>query len=240
MRNRLSIPTGLSAATFGALFAGVLATAAGAAPAKKVEIAYDVSRNGTPIAELVEKLEHDGKTYRLEANLKGKGLFALRGDATRVSRGQIAADGLHPLEFEDKRTGRDAARAKFDWAAKTLTLQAKEGASETKPLPADIQDRLSFAYNFAFRVPGTAVMPVSITDGKGVSTSSYKAAGREKITTPAGEFDALKIERQKKEPDDRTSEIWLSARHGYVPVRILVIEKDGTRIDQVATRVTAP
>ena len=236
MRNKPFFPTSLSAALAAAL---VAALPAWAAPAHRVEIAYDLSRNGTPIAEIVEKLEHDGKTYRLAAQLKGKGLFALRGDAARTSRGSIAADGLHPLEFEDKRTGRDTVRAKFDWPAKVLTLQANDGASETRPLPPDIQDRLSFAYAFAFRVPGPAPVGVSITDGKGISTSSYKVAGREKVSTPAGEFDALKLEREKKEPGDRSSEIWLSARHGYVPVRILVLEKDGTRLDQVATRITA-
>ena len=94
-----------------------------AAPPQKLEIAYELNRNGTPIAEMIEKLEHDGKTYRLSGQLKGKGIFALRGDAARTSRGSIAADGLHPLEFEDKRTGRDTATAKFDWAAKTVTLQ---------------------------------------------------------------------------------------------------------------------
>ena len=216
-----------------------LALPALAAPAQHVEIAYDLSRNGMAVAEMVERLEHDGKTYRLSGQLKGKGVFALRGDAARTSRGTIGADGLHPVEFEDKRTGRDTSRAKVDWTAKTLTLQGKEGAAETKPLPADLQDRLSFPYSFSFRVPGNAPVPVSITDGKGISTSSYKAAGRETIKTPAGDFEALRLEREKKEPDDRTSEIWLATKHGYVPVRILVVEKDGTRIDQVATRLTA-
>ena len=41
------------------------------------------------------------------------------------------------------RSKSDTARAKFDWTAKTVTLQAKEGAAETKPLPADIQDIMS-------------------------------------------------------------------------------------------------
>jgi hypothetical protein len=221
------------------LIALSVALPAAAAPGQHVEIAYDLIRNGTPIAEMVERLEHDGKTYRLSAQLKGKGIFALRGDAARTSRGSIGADGLHPLEFEDKRTGRDTARAKFDWAAKTLTLQDKESAADTRPLPADIQDRLSFAYSFAFHVPGSAPVTVSITDGKGISTSAYKAAGRETVKTPAGEFEALKLEREKKEPGDRTSEIWLAAKHGFLPVRILVVEKDGTRIDQVATRLSA-
>jgi len=219
------------------LIALSVALPAAAAPAQQVEIAYELIRNGTPIAEMVERLEHDGKTYTLSGQLKGKGVFALRGDAARTSRGSIVAGGLRPAEFEDKRTGRDTARAKFDWAAKTLTLQGKDGAAETKPLPADIQDRLSFAYSFAFHVPGSAPVPVSITDGKGVSTSSYKATGRETVKTPAGDFEALKLEREKKQPDDRTSEIWLAAKYGYVPVRILVVEKDGTRIDQVATRL---
>ncbi|MBS0336407.1 MAG: DUF3108 domain-containing protein [Proteobacteria bacterium] len=215
-----------------------LASSAGAAPAQRVEIAYELSRNGSAIAELVEKLEHDGKSYRLSALMKGKGLMSLRGDAARTSRGSIAAEGLRPLEFEDKRTGRDTARAKFDWQAKTLTLQAKEGAAETKPLPPDIQDRLSFTYSFAFHAPGTAPVPLSITDGKGISTSVYEPAGRETLKTPAGEFETLKMTRRKNNPDDRSSEIWLAEKRGYLPVRILVVEKNGTRIDQVATRVT--
>lgn len=238
MRNRRFFQTSLSAA---ALLGAALAMVqpAAAAPARHVEIAYELSRNGTPVAELVEKIEHDGKTYRLTAQVKGKGLFALRGDATRTSRGSIAADGLHPVEFEDKRTGRDPVRATFDWPARTMTFYSKEGVPEVRPLPPDLQDRLSFGYAFSFRVPGAAPVGVSVTDGKGISTSSYKAAGREKVSTPAGEFEALKLEREKKAPEDRTSEIWLSVRHGYVPVRVLVVEKDGTRIDQVATRVTA-
>lgn len=228
MRNSILFLIGLS-----------LAPSAGAAPAQRVEIAYELSHNGSAIAELVEKLEHDGKSYRLSAQMKGKGLMSLRGDATRSSRGSIVAEGLRPLEFEDKRTGRDTARAKFDWQAKTLTLQAKEGAAETKALPPDIQDRLSFTYSFAFHVPGSAPVPLSITDGKGISTSVYEPAGREMLKTPAGDFEALRMVRRKNNPDDRSSEIWLAEKRGFLPVRILVVEKNGTRIDQVATRVTA-
>ena len=227
MRNSFCFLIGLS-----------LAFPVAAAPAGKVEIAYELNRNGSAIAELVEDLEHDGKTYRLSAQMKGKGLYSLRGDATRSSRGTIGAEGLRPIEFEDKRTGRDTARAKFDWAAKTLTLQSKEGASETKPLTVGMQDRMSFAYSFAFRVPGAAPVTLNITDGKGVSSSVYTASGRETVKTPAGEFEALKLTRQKNNPDDRSSEIWLAVKQGYLPVRILVVEKDGTRVDQVATRVS--
>lgn len=231
MRNSLSFLIGLS------LSAGIAAGAA-AAPAKKVEIAYELSRNGTAIAETIERLEHDGRVYRISSETRGKGLFALRGDATRTSRGAIGPGGLRPAEFEDKRSGRDTVKARFDWNARKLTLQGREGAVETRPLPDNAQDRLSFQYGFAFHPPGSAPMSFSVTDGKGVSTSVYEVAGREQLKTPAGEFETLKLARRRNNPDDRSSEIWLAVKRDFLVVRVLVTEKNGTRIDQVATRLT--
>jgi len=210
-----------------------------AAPAQHTEIAYEVARNGAAMAELTETLEHDGKAFRIAARMKGKGLFALRGDATRTSRGAITVDGLRPAEFEDHRSGRDTARAKFDWQAKTLTTQSGDGAPESKPMPPNAHDRLSYLYTFAFHAPGSGPFGFSITDGKGISTVVYEAAGHEALKTPAGEFETLKLARKKNAPDERSTEIWLATKRNFLPVRILVIEKDGTRIDQIATRVPA-
>jgi hypothetical protein len=76
----------------------------------------------------------------------------------------------------------------------------------------------------------------TIADGKGLSRHVYKIVGRERIKLPAGEFDAVKVARQS---DDRESaELWLAAERNYIPVRLLVVEKDGTRYDQVATRIS--
>jgi hypothetical protein len=38
-------------------------------------------------------------------------------------------------------------------------------------------------------------------------------------------------------PDDKSTDIWFAAEHDFLPVRILVVEKDGTRSDQVVTRI---
>lgn len=213
------------------------AGAAAAAPAARVEIAYELSSNGSSIAEIVERLEHDGKTYRLSALAKGKGVLGLRGDVKRSSRGTIAADGLRPAEFEDLRPGRDPARAKFDWNVKTLTMQYK-GGQETRPLPANAHDRLSFLYGFAFSPPAAQPVTLNVADGRGVSVYVFQSAGREKLRTPAGEFDTLKLVKRKDGPDDRGTEIWLAVGHGLLPLRILITEKDGTRIDQVASRIS--
>ena len=200
-----------------------VAGAAAAAPPQRVEIEYELSRNGTVVAEVVHRLEHDKKTYTLRETWQGKGVFALAGKANRSSRGAIAPDGLRPVEFEDKRSGRETRRAEFDAADKSPTLER--------------QDQLSMAWSFAF-APPRATVNLRVADGKRVTPYVYAVAGRERVKTPAGEFDGLKLVKQKDDPQAKSTEIWLAADRDYLPVRVLIVDKDGTRLDQLATKIS--
>jgi hypothetical protein len=202
------------------LLIALSASAALAAPPQRVEIVYELARNGMTLAEVTHQLEHDGRSYKLTEHWRGKGLLALKGDATRTSEGTIAADGLRPRKFEDKRTGRDTRQAQFDPKGATL----------------EQQDQLSLLWSFAFAPPDRLVA-VSVADGKRVSHYSYQPAGRERVKTPAGEFDALKFVKKRERPEDKATEIWLAADRQNLPVRILVVDKDGTQIDQLAARI---
>jgi hypothetical protein len=215
-----------------------LCAAAQAAPPARVEIAYEVMYNDGVVADVTHLLEHNGAHYTLTERWKGRGVYALAGEALRSSRGTIAADGLRPLEYEDVRSRREPARASFDWAKKMLTLQFRDGP-QPRPMPAHAQDRLSFAYAFAFRAPSKAPTEFSVVDGKGVADYVFENAGRERIRVPAGEFDALRLVKRKESADDRSSELWVDPAQSYLPLRVLVVQKDGTRIDQVAARVSA-
>lgn len=227
----------LLAAVFWLLGAGV---PAGAAPPADVHITYELSRNGLTLATIEERLHHGAGKYELVETWRGRGLFALRGNIQRSSRGRVTPAGLQPVEFTDERTGRETARAHFDWAAMTLTMQFREGP-ETRPLPPDAQDRLSFMLAFAFLPENGRCTRFSVADGGGVSNYVFDWVGRERIKTPAGEFDAWKIVRRRDGPEDRRStEIWLAADEGLLPVRVLVTEKDGSSIDQQATRIGVP
>jgi len=202
-----------------------LALSAQAAPPQRVEIVYEVSHNGLVVAEVTDRLEHDGRSYSLQETWKGRGILALRGEAERFSRGAVARDGLRPAEYRDVRGGRERRHATFDPGNAVATLEQ--------------QDRLSFIWNFAFSPPAAPVS-VSVADGNGVVRYAYRLAGRERVTSAAGEFEALKLVRQKDGPGDRTDAIWLAADRQYLPVRIQVTDQDGTRIDQVAVRITSP
>jgi hypothetical protein len=200
-----------------------LAASAAAAPPHKVEIGFEVSRNGSVIAEVTHRLEHDGKTYSLAESWKGRGLVALAGEINRSSRGSIVADGLRPAEFEDRRSRREPRRVEFDAADKAPTLER--------------QDQLSLAWSFAF-APPRGTVNVRVADGKRVSAYVYKVVGRERVKTPAGEFDGLKLVKQKDNADAKSTEIWLAADRNFLPVRVLIVDKEGTRMDQVATKIS--
>jgi len=220
------------------LFAGACA----AQPPHRVSLSYDLSYNGIVAAELTEVLEHDGRNFSLRSEGRGKGIGALlyRGAARRWCRGELTGAGLRPLEYREQRGDRPPSVARFDWAGRTLT-QERDGKSETSRITPLLQDRLSFLYNFAFQSlpdlkPGR-VINATLTDGRGLTRFEYVVAGPERLKTTAGELETVRLIKQRENKDDRETEIWFASGRDYLPVRILVVEKDGVRIDQVLTRI---
>ena len=205
-------------------------------PPRQVEITYETSRNSITLAEVTYALEHDGRNYRVVETTKGRGILALRGTTRRTSRGMVTPEGLKPVEFTDERTGRSTARANFDWSAKTITQQYK-GEPRTEPLPPNASDRLAFVLDFSF-APQRREVAFDLFDGRGQSRHVYTNGGADRVKVPLGEFEAVRFFRGSA--DDDRSEVWLAKDLGYLPVRVLVTEKDGTRYEQVATKIATP
>src|SRR5882762_9376234 len=74
-----------------------------AAPPKRVTLTYEMKRNGTALGEVSETLEHDGRTYAITSEVRGRGILALFGVLKRTSLGRITLQGLRPDEYRDVR-----------------------------------------------------------------------------------------------------------------------------------------
>lgn len=207
-----------------------------AAPPARIEVAYEMSRDGSVLADVVEVLEHGDGRYQITETSKGRGVYALLGGMKRTSRGLVGAAAVRPLEFTDERPGWRDSRASFDWKTGTVTTLHKE-VRQTQPMPADAQDRLSFLLAFALFPPKGKSVTYTLVDSKGLSTHLYRIAGQEKLKTPIGEFDTLKLVRSR---ENESSEIWLAKQLGNFPVRVVVVYKDGRRVEQMAVRVSTP
>ena len=214
-----------------------LSASAAAQPAlpAHVEIEYELKRNGSVMAEVVDRLEQANGSYQLSEHWKGKGIYAVMGKAKRTSAGMLTADGPRPTEYVDERSGRDTQRVSFDWKANTVTRRYK-GDTRTEPVPLDTQDRLSFLLALTFASSKGGTVGFHIADGRGMSRHTYQVSGRERVATPAGEFDAIKVTRDS-EGSSEVAELWFAADRGHLPVRIVLVEKDGTRYEHLARRI---
>jgi len=214
-----------------------LSASAAAHPAlpARVEIEYELKRNGSVMAEVVDRLDQANGSYQLSEHWKGKGMYAVMGRAKRTSAGTLTASGPRPAEYVDERSGRDTQRVSFDWKANTITRRYK-GDTRTEPVPQDTQDRLSFLLALTFASTQSGPLSFHVADGRGMSRHTYQISGRERVATPAGEFDAIKVTRSA-EGSSEVAELWFAADRGHLPVRIVLVEKDGTRYEHLARRI---
>jgi hypothetical protein len=210
-----------------------------AAPlAPRTTLYYDISMAGVVLAEGTETLEQDGRTYHISSEAKGKGIIAslYRGAIRRSAHGTVSPQGLRPAEYQDQRADKEPTRVQFDWNRKTITLHY-DGKAETIPMPANALDRLSFFYQFAFIPPPAGELHVTAVDGKGTTQFNFLAPVREKLMTPLGELDTVKLTKRPDGPNDKQTEVWLAPALHNLPVRVLVTDNNGNKADQVISRI---
>jgi hypothetical protein len=208
--------------------------AAAAAPPERIKLSYEVTY-GTMHGDVVETLEHDGRTYSIVSNTKGRGILAAFGNK-RTVRGRITPQGLRPDEYRDERPFGWVASAKFDWESRSVT-QERKGKSETLQMQGTAQDPLSLAYTFAFVPPKGKEYDIIRADGRGLTPFRFAVLGNEKLATPIGELQTLHIAKMRDGPEDKATDIWFAVDRDFLPVRVLVVDKDGARVDQVVTRI---
>ena len=153
-----------------------------------------------------------------------------------TSNGLIASDGLRPQRFEGQRDGRTEVRAEFEWAGEQLKL-VSEGRNDVVALPAGTQDRLSAMYQFMFwPVDKLKSLDFAMTNGRKIEKYRYDITPNVELETPLGRMSTLHLVK-RQEPNDNRVEVWVSPQHHYLPVKVLIVERNGTRQEQIVTRL---
>ena len=211
-----------------------------ASPPASVAASYDVYQNGLPVAVVQEAFENNDAQYRIVSESTPAGLLALfvRTRVKMHSSGAVTPAGLRPEQFDYGRLD-DASKnvsAAFDWPGAQLHLTF-DGRNETVALPPGTQDRVSLMYQFMF-LPADKFGDLAffMTNGKKVEPYRYKLAGAELIDTSLGKLNTLRLVKQR-EPGDNAVEVWVARDRNFFPVRLLILENDGSKYEQVITRL---
>jgi hypothetical protein len=228
----------LLAIAFAALAA--IPIAGNSSPPASIKANYDVFRDGLHVAVVQEAFEKNGAGYRIVSESNPAGLLALfvRAMVKIQSSGTVTPAGLRPEQFEYGRLD-DASKnvsATFDWQAGQLHM-IFDGRNETIALPRDTQDRVSLMYQFIF-LPEEKFSNLTfhMTNGKKIEPYRYHLTSREQIDTPLGKIDTLRLVKQR-EPGDNAVEVWLAPDRNFFPVKLLIVENDGSKFEQIITRL---
>jgi len=214
-------------------------------PFTMVETDFDVLVNHSPERVGTAKIRYaksNDQRYELTWSVSLTGLISLvYPDLLQTSQGKVTEAGLLPDYYLYKFGAREekSYQASFNWVDKEVALQSTKG---TKKVPiADnvkaghIQDFLSFMYQFMF-APPLEDMQMYLTNGRKLSLYDYGFEGEELLELKFGTINTYHIQHAKADSEDKT-ELWLAMDHQYVPVKIRKTEKDGTVIEQIATRL---
>jgi hypothetical protein len=205
-----------------------------AAP-QKLTAVYHVTRNDQPFADVTETFQQASGHYKIESVTKGIGVYGLFGERRLSSAGEVTAEGLRPLHFEQQQgdNAKKMVSADFDWATQTLTMTSK-GQSVSEHLEAGTQDLASYAYQFMFAFPKEDELLIPVTTGKKQRIYHYRVTERDVLVeSAAGKYKTVHLANGQEGGDEK--ELWIGIEAHHVPVRIVMHDEKGAKIEQVLT-----
>jgi hypothetical protein len=159
------------------------------------------------------------------------------------SEGIIDSYGLAPLTASEKSFRKKPTSVIFNRSNNTLTFSA---SPTSYPLLGGEQDRVSILWQLVGNarasakkfVPGSSwqYFVAGRTEGH---PWNFKVGKTEKITTPMGKFDAVRVARLLA-PGSREQQldIWLAPSLEWYPVKLRFAEPDGEVIEQTLEKIT--
>lgn len=238
-----------SAPAIGAAASAAAATAAGSAhPSNAVaaqpspgakfsvppsgELNYDTFYNGVQNQAGTIHWLSDGQSYEMVVSIP----LPFVGTFSYSSHGRIDAFGLAPEQYIEKRGRRPEDVTIFNHSTKQIAFTKTPA---TLALPDGAQDRFSLVMQLASLVrgdPNTYQPGVTrqfyVADNDSGQTWPIETIGDETVHTRGGFVAARHFMRlPRQDGDKRRIDVWLAPSLGWLPVRILQTEPNGTQFE---------
>lgn len=211
----------------------MFASAVSAANLQPMNATYSVVRDGKPIGDANYSLvaNADG-TWTLRSQTRGSaGMAKLLGlDVREESKFRWAdgkPQGLHYDYRQDAAIKSKRREIDFDWNSREARVR-DNGKNFAYAIPQGTIDRSTVAVALGQVVAAggrDATLPVAAKDH--VEQQTYAARGEEKISVPAGSFDAVRVERTDVAGKARS---WYAPSVTALPLRVEQLQGDGSMI----------
>lgn len=198
----------------------------------KGRVRYVITRGegGFVVGQAVHTWEHDGLAYRLQSVTETTGLAALFKPARvlQASRGEVATEGLRPLEFRHERVG-GLDTAAFDWGRRVVAYAGREDG-----VAVGAQDMLSMYYQLVLLAPREGIVELPIATGRKLENYRFEVLGEEAVALRSGERRATHLRTRS---GNDTIELWIAADVRGLPLKIRFTDRKGEIFDQLADEI---
>ena len=173
--------------------------------------------------------QHNDQAYALALSVKA----FLLGSRHWRSRGQITAGGLAPRKFTDSWRGERASH--FDRENQKVVFSSNAPTAELLP---GAQDQISLYVQLAAAMagaperfaPGTRLSIQTVTLREALPWILTQEQN-DSLRLDSGALETRKWSAQPRNRFDAKVEFWVSAQHGWLPVRIRITQVSGNYID---------
>lgn len=183
-----------------------------------------ISFSGEAVREL-KQLENAEWELSVEAS-------AMMANIRESSRVKLDSDFIFPLQYDYYRrilTRKRTAQLRFDWDANFVITDIDDKPWRMSIEPG-IHDKLSYQLQMpADLKKGLHTLEYAVADGGQIQTYRFQVTGEEQVETPAGNFRAIRVERDRGKGSDRETLIWFAPELDYLVVRLEQIEPNGNR-----------
>ncbi len=207
-----------------------VANAAATGPLPSFDAQYSIRGFGFQLGEFRSTLQNSSDdNYRYETETRTVGFIAhFNKDVIREQSQWVWHDKMiRPLTYTYQRTGgkkERAAKLSFDWA-RGVVVNTIDGETWKMPIHNGVLDRLVVQLSMMLDLKaGKRDMEYTFADGGKLKSYRFRIIGKERIETPSGTYDTVKLERVMDD-DKRSTMLWCSPELHYLPVRIDQREK---------------
>ena len=193
---------------------------------------YSLHSMGTRFADMTRsfsRLANGDYVYLSETRTVGLLALFRKDHIVEKSTWQFTEGKLQPVLYSYEHTGGKKDRdvvVKFDWSSRRI-INSINGSSWHMPIQAYIMDKLLYQLAIMYDLEkGKRQISYAIADGGKIKNYDFELVGEDRLTTPIGEFSALKLLRHKPNSRRKTV-IWCARELGYMPVKVENVENNG-------------
>jgi hypothetical protein len=203
----------------------LLVTGSVFAEPRPFRLSYQLSSEGSEIAEVEQQLESVAPNrWRFSSRVEPSGILAtlVGGTISETTQLEMSGARLRPTSYRFTRRGLGRERdvtVRFDWSRGRAENEVNEERWSMR-VPDDALDKHSLVLAVSADLrDGRLASSYPVADGGRLKTYTFERLGDERLVTPLGVHDTIKLRRER--PGGRPATLfWHAPALDHLPVRI--------------------